>query len=60
MKERTITIKMLIEQGFAVRGVNVRLPGMSFAWEVSHVTDLGVYLIGVSGVFDPSSLIVVG
>ena len=52
------TIKTLIENGNAVRGVKVRLAGTSYVAIVDCVIDDYVYLIGEDGIYAPQNLIV--
>ena len=52
------TIKTLIDQGNAVRGVKVRLSGTNYVAIVDCVIDEYVYLIGEDGVYAPQNLIV--
>ena len=55
-----VTIHTLIYQGRAIRGVLVRLSGTDYTGEVSHATEVGVYLIGDNRAYDPGSLNVIG
>ena len=55
------TIKNLIENGFAIRGVMVQPTGTNRTEEVSHADEKGVYLTGKTepnGPYAPESLTV--
>ena len=51
------TIKMLIEQGRAIRGMMVRVKGTMQRKQVCCADEVGVYLEGDHQPYDPESLI---